>query len=728
MSEPQSASEVLQSVDALCDEFERAWKAGVRRPLDDWLRDAGPLAPATLPELAALELDYRLRSGEQTTAADYFDRYPKLRDDPDTGVRLIGIEFRTLRGRDPSLTEDAFRRRYADHARLPEWSNGPWVDFIQASVPTATHTPVGLASTPPVPIEPDREVTDFLAGLRANLSANHRPEAVGRFGPFDVDRLLGAGGMGIVLRGWDPKLQRAVALKVMRPAVAQQTAARARFQREAEAMAAVHHRHVAIVHHVDEADGVPYIVMPLMPGQSLKTRIAAFGGQPLPFDEVLRIGRETAEGLAAAHARGLIHRDVKPDNVWLEETDRGPTVRVLDFGLARPVDGDPTVSRSGAVMGTPVYMSPEQARGHKLDARSDLFSLGVVLYELASGRRPFHGESLTAVLIAVATEPPRPLSERNPGLPGGLADLIHRLLAKDPSERPSSAADVAIQLDQLAAAPAGLPTEPYRPAEAGKRSRMLTVAVGVGLVAVGLAVVVASRWDKLTDDRGSVTPVVPTRPAIPPAEPLRVISLEVTRFRKVGPGQAELAGVLGRDTFTAVVGDQATVTATLTRPGYAYIVAFRPDGVAELVYPEDATEMPPLTDTPRYPSKSRGVNYGLTDGAGFWAFVAVASADPLPPFRQVVAERLPGWTPRPGRPTEWTVPNWTPAAAPGIVWIDNGDDVEAVSATRVDRSASHGEEDPVAGKTDLVKAGDQLMSATATAKILGVGFTANAGQ
>src|SRR5207302_10527593 len=190
---------------------------------------------------------------------------------------------------------------------------------------------------------------------------------------------LGAGGMGIVLRAEDPGLKRLVALKVLRPEYAAQPAARVRFIREARAAAKVEHDHIVPIFQIAESNGTAFLAMPLLKGEALSTTLHRVGMLPVP--DAVRIGREIAEGLAAAHAEGMIHRDIKPGNVWLEGS-RG-RVRILDFGLARVTaeagERDQTVTREGAVVGTPAYMSPEQARGFKVDHRTDLFSLGVVL-------------------------------------------------------------------------------------------------------------------------------------------------------------------------------------------------------------------------------------------------------------------------------------------------------------------------------------------------------------
>src|SRR5262249_6068127 len=213
------------------------------------------------------------------------------------------------------------------------------------------------------------------------LSPSGRPDALGRLAHYEILEVIGRGSMGIVLRGFDEKLHRVVAIKVMAAQLATSAAARRRFTREAQAQAAVSHDHIVTIHAVEEATGLPYLVMQFVAGMSLQERLDRNG--PLELHEILRIGMQTASGLAAAHAQGLIHRDIKPANILLENgVER---VKVTDFGLARAAV-DASLTQSGVVAGTPHYMSPEQARGDAVDQRTDLFSLGSVLYAMCTGR------------------------------------------------------------------------------------------------------------------------------------------------------------------------------------------------------------------------------------------------------------------------------------------------------------------------------------------------------
>jgi serine/threonine protein kinase len=230
--------------------------------------------------------------------------------------------------------------------------------------------------------------------------------------------------------------------------LARDARARARFLREARAAAVIEHENVVPIHHVGDDGGVPFIVMPLLRGESLDTRLKREGQLPLP--EVIRLGRDVAAGLAAAHARGLVHRDVKPPNIWFDtQTKRA---KLLDFGLARAANGTDRLTETGTIPGTPAYMAPETVDGHPADAQSDLFSLGATLYQCATGQPAFKGNDTLSILRSLAVDTPLPPCQLNPEVPPALNDLILRLLAKVPGDRPASAGEVRTALAALDAA------------------------------------------------------------------------------------------------------------------------------------------------------------------------------------------------------------------------------------------------------------------------------------
>ena len=263
-------------------------------------------------------------------------------------------------------------------------------------------------------------------------------EQLGRLGHYEVTEVIGRGGMGIVFKAFDSALHRIVAIKVLAPQLATSSAARRRFEREARAAAAISHEHIVAIYAVEEAKGLPYLVMEYVAGVALQERLDRRGA--LELKEILRIGMQAAKGLAAAHAQGLVHRDIKPANILLHNgVER---VKITDFGLARAAD-DASLTQSGYVAGTPQYMAPEQARGDAVDHRADLFSLGSVLYALCAGQPPFRASTAMAVLRRVSEESPQPLAEVNPDIPHWLVEIIDKLHAKNPAERFQTAQEVA---------------------------------------------------------------------------------------------------------------------------------------------------------------------------------------------------------------------------------------------------------------------------------------------
>ncbi|MFY9824156.1 MAG: protein kinase [Thermoanaerobaculia bacterium] len=265
-------------------------------------------------------------------------------------------------------------------------------------------------------------------------------------GPYTLEKRLGAGGMGEVYQAYDRRLDRRVAIKLIRPEQTENETARERFRREARAAAGLSHPSIVQIHDIVETDESDAIVMELVEGERLSQRIAR---GPLPVGDAVRIGREIAEGLAAAHAKGLIHRDLKPENVMI--TPEGKA-KILDFGLAKRLEGEASLTEDQRVVGTFRAMSPEQAQGMPLDARSDLFSLGLLLYEMLSGKSPFAGSSTLETLTRICTHQQTPLREVNPAIPAPLSALVDQLLEKEPARRPQSAREAVSWLERSGSA------------------------------------------------------------------------------------------------------------------------------------------------------------------------------------------------------------------------------------------------------------------------------------
>ena len=277
------------------------------------------------------------------------------------------------------------------------------------------------------------------------LEPPQRDGEIGRLGPYRVLALIGKGGMGQVFRAQDMRLQRIVALKLMKPKLAATPASRKRFIEEARSMAAVQHDNVATIFEVGVEGGVPFMAMELLEGESLKDAFRA--GRKFETDEILRLGKELAQGLSAAHECGIIHRDIKPANIWIQSPSG--RAKILDFGLAIAGNSfDPFVSR-GTLVGSPGFLSPEQARNEALDDRTDLYSLGAVLFMMCSGVLPLTSGSISGQLIAIICYTPTSLTDLKPETPVALSELIDQLLLKEPKDRPATAREIATRLDKI---------------------------------------------------------------------------------------------------------------------------------------------------------------------------------------------------------------------------------------------------------------------------------------
>jgi serine/threonine protein kinase/alkylhydroperoxidase/carboxymuconolactone decarboxylase family protein YurZ len=346
-------------------------------------------------------------------------------------------------------------------------------------------------------------------------------------GSYRLISRIGAGGMGEVWKGEDTRLGRIVAIKVLPPAVAADVEATARLRREARTAAQLYHPNIAMIHAIEQDGDRIFIVMEYVEGEPL-SKILARGA--MSEAELCRVGRGVADALAEAHGKGIVHRDIKPDNIMVN----GQRVKVLDFGIAKQIAPATTSSdapttfmtQQGMILGTVHYMSPEQALGKALDARTDIFSLGVVLYEAATGRLPFSGETATETMMHIIRDEPEDAARVNPAISDGMKAIISRCLRKNRDERFASAADLAAaleqQLGQASTAPytAAAPTlltesrlktvqEPPPP----KRGRWLWMALGAILLAAGIIGAIASRTVTSPPPAKPAPPAVATQPA-----------------------------------------------------------------------------------------------------------------------------------------------------------------------------------------------------------------------
>jgi len=429
------------------------------------------------------------------------------------------------------------------------------------------------------------DTRSFASDVRQSTTESTPEWLPARLGGYRIVRELGHGGMGYVFEAEDETLGRRVALKILNPNLAKRPDATARFLREARAVASVDHENVVPILHIGEDGGAPFIVMPLLKGKSLADQLKRVG--KLPIAEVIRIGRDVAAGLSAAHMAGIVHRDLKPANVWLDAgTGRA---RVLDFGLARQGDGTDAMTEAGALLGTPAYMSPEQLDGKAASAQSDLFGLGAVLYECATGKRAFDGPTITAILKAVSDHHPAPPNTVNPDVPPALSALIVRLLAKKPTERPATAAVLLAALaDNLQASVVDKEATVTWVNRVNQSSEKRRRSVWTFIILALAALVVVGVWLATRSSNPTVVNSLPSNPTTPDSDPPASIHYNgkvdvlIARTKDDPLQRLNEAGVLPMrldDTFR--------IEGKVDPPAYVYVVWVDPDHDITPVYPWD---------------------------------------------------------------------------------------------------------------------------------------------
>lgn len=417
------------------------------------------------------------------------DSSPKTKGN--LGSQAVGSSQALAKGNaGQHLNVDSFRRE----GDLDKWI----IDLLEPVSHPPTPDPTSFTSAADV---------NQLSGVPSanpqepSIPARSRTDCLGQIGGMHVDSVVGQGGMGVVLRAHDTALHRNLAVKLLSPMLASNGAARQRFLREAQAAAAVVHPNIVPIYAVSVDGKMPYLVMPYIGGGNLQQALDQTG--PMPVDRALSIGLQVAEGLAAAHAQGIVHRDIKPANLLLD--DGGFRVLLTDFGLARVLD-NASLTASGMLAGTPMYMSPEQARGMPVDQRSDIYSLGAVLYALVTGCPPVRGESSLEMLRRLVEEDPKPIVEINETCPAWFARLVERLMCKSIEDRVQSSED-ACRLLRGALAHARTPHRSALPVElqprrrhgllGSARHRVIAVLASLCMIALcGFAFFVAANWSQ----------------------------------------------------------------------------------------------------------------------------------------------------------------------------------------------------------------------------------------
>jgi tRNA A-37 threonylcarbamoyl transferase component Bud32 len=672
-------AEAWERLEGILDRFEAAWQRGERPALEHFLADAVPAERhALLVELAHEDLDYRLKAGEPARVESYLQRYPELAADPAAVVALIAAEYELRRRRDGEVTFAEYQQRFPQHVHelLKRLQTVSYAGAAPSSAePNGVSGPQRLSGA----TQDDPAQTGAEGGpgtpqpVRPTGQAANLPSVPG----YEILAELGRGGMGVVYKARQVKLNRLVALKMILAGVHAGEDELARFRTEAEAVARLQHPHIVQIYEVGESEGLPYFSLEFVDGGSLADRL---DGTPLAPRPAARLVETLARAMQAAHERGIVHRDLKPANVLLT---RDGQPKITDFGLAKQLDRVKRRTQTGAVVGTPSYMAPEQAGGQnkQVSPATDVYALGAILYELLAGRPPFQAANPLDTMLRVLSEEPVPPSRLNVLLPRELETICLKCLQKEPRRRYTSAAALAEDLRRFQAGETIL-ARPVGRAEKvvrwSRRNPALAALLGLSVLTIALVAI-------LLRHRPGAVPAPPA----PPAAPLRIVSLRISHHRGA---KASRLGVIGTSSLDVQLNDDVRIQAELSRPAHCYLIAFNPDGKEQLCHPREETTPPGPISILVYPPGPTEY-FGLTDCIGLQAFVLVASQAPLPCYQE--------W-----RAVTGAAP-WQPAPAEGV-WRFDGQQFEAIGPERGQERQRLGPPRPVQDQCDFFKARPQV--------------------
>ncbi|HET6323186.1 MAG TPA: protein kinase [Planctomycetaceae bacterium] len=612
------------------------------------------------------------RQGEFTLVETYIERQPDLRHDEKLLLDLILSEYtlRQERGEQPTAAE--YLGRFPAFTKqlqlLFEVLDG--IDDTNGDAFATDETQGGTVKRVARPaVDP--------ANRASRLSADQPSMASTRFGAYELIEEIARGGMGVVYKARQSKLDRIVALKMIRADQFDSASSILRFQNEAEAAAKLDHPGVVPIFDVGDQDGQPYLSMAFIDGESLAARVAR--GR-LESREAARIVRDVAQAIQHAHERSIVHRDLKPANILLDASDRP---RVTDFGFARRVDVPIGVSLDGSVIGTPSYMSPEQAAGDmsRVGPACDIYSLGAVLFHLLTGRPPFVGANVLEIIRQVSQKPVESPRAINPSVPVSLERICLKCLAKQPEQRYATAGDVAAELDRyLQSPPDVIPPKPVSRATIS-RSAWLPIAVAALLLLVAFVAWRANPRPANSQAAQADTAQVSNALAEIGHAPKKEM-IAAANSSSGEPQTADLNVIVGDESKSQTfdqpgalplrTGQQLRIEATTNRPAYLYLVWIDTQGVAQPVYPwkpghwEALTTPEKPTNRLKFPPDAGGSEWGYTvqGGAGMETLVLLARDTPLPPG--VVLKDL--FADLPAQPIQ---------NGQLLVWLENGERAES---------------------------------------------------